>query len=64
MKITKYLMMLVLTLSLAAAQPQKAPTGADAKKAATTKVADLVDLNSATTDQPESATWNWKRLRR
>lgn len=51
MNITKYLMILILFLSLAVAQPQKAPTGADAKKAATAKVADLVDLNSATVDQ-------------
>ena len=53
MKIARYLMMLVLALSLTAAQPQKAPAtaAADAKKAATKKAADLVDLNSASADQ-------------
>ena len=51
MKIMKYLMLLLLAFSLAAA-PDAAPK--DAKKAttaATTKKADLVDLNSATSAQ-------------
>src|SRR5579883_3484536 len=53
MRIAKYLMMfmLVLVLSLGVASPQKTSTASDAKKAATTKAADLVDINSATADQ-------------
>jgi DNA uptake protein ComE-like DNA-binding protein len=47
MKILKYLLMLVLALSLTAALPQKTPSTGDAQKAAT-KAASLVDLNSAT----------------
>ena len=50
MKITKYLMMLIVALSLAAA-PQRVPSAVDAKKAVTTKAADLVDLNSASANQ-------------
>ena len=51
MKILKYLLMLVLALSLTAAPPQKkTPSTADAKKTAT-KAASLVDLNSATADE-------------
>jgi len=50
MKLAKYLTMLMLALSLAAAPPQKARGAGDAKKAAA-KAADLVDLNSASADQ-------------
>jgi competence protein ComEA len=52
MKILNYLMMLMLAFSLAGAPAQK--TGSkDAKKASTaaTKKADLVDINSATSQQ-------------
>ena len=53
MKIVKYLMILLLAFSLSA-PAQKAAPGKDAKKAAaaaTTKASDLVDLNSASSDQ-------------
>ena len=50
MRIVKYLLMLVLALSLTAAPPQKTPSTGSAKKV-TTKAASLVDLNSATADE-------------
>ena len=54
MKIVSYLIALLLALSLAVATAQKAAPAKDAKKAATpasAKVADLVDINSATAEQ-------------
>ena len=51
MKIARFVTMLLLVLTLAAAPPQKTPTGADVKKSVATKAGDLVDLNSATADQ-------------
>ena len=54
MKILNYLMMFLLAFSLAGAPAQKAAPPKDVKKAAaaaTTKVADLVDINSATAKQ-------------
>jgi len=49
--LAKYLMTLLLVLSFGAATLQKPAMAADAKKAATTKTADLLDLNSASADQ-------------
>ena len=52
MKIVNYLMMLLLAFSLAGAPAQTTAPAKDAKKAAaaaTSKAADLVDINSATT---------------
>lgn len=53
MKIVKYLMLLLLAFSLAAAPPKKAPSAKDAEKApaAAAKATNLVDLNSATAEQ-------------
>jgi DNA uptake protein ComE-like DNA-binding protein len=54
MKIVNYLMVLLLAFSLMAVPASQAAPGKDAKKAttaATTKAANLVDVNSATTEQ-------------
>jgi len=51
MKLAKYVVTLLMAFALAAAPvPQKAAPSKDTKTA-TTKAADLVDLNSATADQ-------------
>src|SRR4051794_24191155 len=51
MKILKYLIMLVLAFSLAAAPPQKAAPQKGSTTSPTTKAAALVDINSATAKQ-------------
>src|SRR5215469_9080830 len=51
MRIAKYLVGLLLALSLGAAPPQTVPTTGDVQKAATKKAKDLIDLNSATAKQ-------------
>ena len=54
MKIARYLTMLLLAFSLAVAPAQPTTPAKDVKKAAaaaTTKAADLVDINSATAKQ-------------
>jgi len=49
--LAKYLVTLLLVLSLGAAAPQKSAKAADPNKAASTKTGDLLDLNSASADQ-------------
>jgi len=49
--LAKYFVTALLVLSIGVAAPQESAKSAGAKKAATTKTADLVDLNSASADQ-------------